>query len=341
MDTIMPQDGNLKGASYLRLPVTDQKLRQELLLTALAGDDAKLKEKCPPDSWVVAGETIWSYEMEIPGVPGRNEKGEELVPLPSSHAIPKTDGTLSLHQRELLALCDGVLTFNNGVLRIVAEDALPRITLDVSAQALRATITVVPNRFQTALLSRDLIDSILKQKNIPEKYNAVALEEGIQRYNQGKRPLSIKLLEGKRPVPGSAGGIKLLHSLNPKISSKEEPNKIDFKNVNVFVSVKLGEPVGEIIQPTPGVAGQDIFGNPIVPEPTSPWNGILGANTELDPVDSNKILASCDGHLLCTEGLPVVDPTLRIENDLDYHEGNVKFDGPVSVKGNVRSGVQY
>lgn len=117
----------------------------------------------------------------------------------------------------------------------------------------------------------------------------------------------------------------------------DEFGNADFRELGTIVKIRKGDVIAEIIPPTPGEPGMNIFGEEIPPEPGKAAKPAIGKNSVIS-ADGRYIIAACDGHITYGVGCFNVEDTVTVFSDLDISVGNIDFFGDVHVKGNVMEG---
>ncbi|MBE6900871.1 MAG: DUF342 domain-containing protein [Ruminococcaceae bacterium] len=117
----------------------------------------------------------------------------------------------------------------------------------------------------------------------------------------------------------------------------DESGAVNFRELDTIVKIRKGEVIAEIVPPTEGEEGLNIFGEPIPPQPGKPAKPTIGKNSVIS-ADGRYIIAACDGHIMYGVGCFNVEDTVTIRSDLDISVGNIDFFGDVVVKGNVMEG---
>ena len=117
----------------------------------------------------------------------------------------------------------------------------------------------------------------------------------------------------------------------------DEFGNADFRELGTIVKIRKGDIIAEIIPPTPGEPGMNIFGEELPPEPGKAAKPAIGRNSVIS-ADGRYIIAACDGHITYGVGCFNVEDTVTVFSDLDISVGNIDFFGDVHVKGNVMEG---
>jgi len=113
--------------------------------------------------------------------------------------------------------------------------------------------------------------------------------------------------------------------------------RIDFRMRREFVAVEAGQLLGRWTPPEPGQPGVDVTGRPIPPRPVKENPIQVGRNVTLSE-DGKEARAAVDGHALVSGRRVSVDRLHRVEGDLDYRTGHLRYAGSVQVSGDVRPG---
>jgi len=139
--------------------------------------------------------------------------------------------------------------------------------------------------------------------------------------------------------PGEDGRLELIvrDSLECSGSDDDESGTVCFKNVQEFLNVDPGDHVALIHPPGPGVPGRTVQGENIPPQPGIPLNVLLGANVRLDD-DGATIYADAAGRVCYTGGELSIEDVFTVKGDVDYHVGNIYFNGFVEITGDVLDG---
>ncbi len=172
---------------------------------------------------------------------------------------------------------------------------------------------------------------------------------GVQRLDVGAMTVAIEgnddgkpvlIASGQRPTHGENGRLQLRFHAERRTKnslSEDEYGRVDFRDVASIPQVKAGDVVAEIIEPTAGEAGEDVFGNPIPAVPGEPVavKSRLGRNVAVDETGT-KVVAKVNGLVTVDKGKITVSPIYKIGGDVDFGTGNIKFDGDVVINGSVR-----
>lgn len=149
----------------------------------------------------------------------------------------------------------------------------------------------------------------------------------------------IVVAQGKESIAGKDGQVicNFNHNSENKNAIVSDDGKIDYKNLDKIRNVNKGDLLIEIIPPTEGVNGIDVYGNEIEHKKGKEPFIKIGKNV-IESEDSLKIYADKDGEVNFIDGKVYVDEVITINGNVDNETGNIKFKGKVNVKGNVKSG---
>lgn len=140
------------------------------------------------------------------------------------------------------------------------------------------------------------------------------------------------------PVPGKDAQVEFQIAIAPDAKPLlKEDGRVDYREIQSFVSVVAQQVIAKKVPPVPGVPGTTVSGDPI---PASEGKDVAlpsGRNTELS-ADGSQLIASKSG-IIHQEGATVnIIEMLDIRGDVDFKIGNIKYRGDVLVRGSVMPG---
>ncbi|QJA06073.1 DUF342 domain-containing protein [Thermosulfurimonas marina] len=142
---------------------------------------------------------------------------------------------------------------------------------------------------------------------------------------------------GTPPVPGEDARLELLVDLShgPREVDK---HRVNFREMNLVVSVRAGTPVVKKIPPRPGQPGHNIWGEIISPPPVKDVDLIPGEGFRLDQ-ENQVLIAERSGCVVEKQGRLSIEPTYTLEGDVDWESGNIRFFGEkLTISGGVKRG---
>lgn len=166
------------------------------------------------------------------------------------------------------------------------------------------------------------------------------LDEAIAGAVQEERWLTpVEIAEGISPENGADGYIDLLfETSHDRTPQQLEDGSVDYKNMNIFTSVKAGDTIAMRIAPQPGKPGHTVQGKEIPPKPGKAVALPKGKNVS-PSADGNTLLADRDGRVDLLGGRVVVSDKFVVDGDVDMSVGNIRFEGDISINGGVISGL--
>lgn len=212
-----------------------------------------------------------------------------------------------------------------------------RINIDLSSDELKAYIKlcVADSEFfgnARAKLMEEIVKSLEKAGVVYGIKKEVLL-------NELRNNRQILIAEGIPPEHGEDSVVKMyeMKKATPEI---KEDGKVDHYELNLINRVKIGDWLGERIEPTPGASGKSVKGNeiPAIPGKSHPLNYDRKSVREERKNGVTYLYALRNG-AVCYEGDKIsVSNHLEIDGDVDFKTGNIDFDGFVSIKGTVEDG---
>ena len=205
------------------------------------------------------------------------------------------------------------------------------INVKVSADNMVASINLIDNGKK---ISMPDIETALKENNVVSgiRYDIVSEIISAPKYS-----LDLPIAYGHAPKVGENGGIKLLAK---KKKQNMEKKYIDLRERTNIISIEKDEIIAEIIPPTQGEPGMDVYGNEI--------EGVYGKDLKIklgkNVINKDgKIIAQYAGELIYKkeiDGSIFIDVSrvYTVDGDVDYSTGNIRFPGKVTINGSVKPG---
>ncbi len=160
-------------------------------------------------------------------------------------------------------------------------------------------------------------------------------EEAIRKGLEGESDFIAA--RGKPQENGRDAEIKRNFSLQEKGKpAKMQYDKVDYKNLNLFVIARKGQVLVERIPHTSGTPGMTVFGNEVKPRAGKMRPLPAGKNTEVK--DENFLIAVMDGQIVDNGSKINIDPQLSIKDDVGVGTGDIDFVGAVEINGSVQAG---
>ena len=206
------------------------------------------------------------------------------------------------------------------------------VFVDVSKDKLEVTVRFDIKENQ-AIPTAEMIKEALAIKNIVFGIDEEAVKEAAE--------------TGR--ITKVAFGIPPEHGLDAQIIKKFDMSitgrpvadvydRVDYKNLNIFLLAKKGQVLAERIPHTQGKPGTNVHGATIRQKPGKPKPVPAGKNTIIK--DENFVVSEIDGQIVDSGNKISVDPHLEVKGDVGLATGNIDFVGGVTVNGSVQLGFQ-
>ncbi|MGP1569388.1 MAG: DUF342 domain-containing protein [Eubacteriales bacterium] len=163
-------------------------------------------------------------------------------------------------------------------------------------------------------------------------------DEAVKEFARGKRLYQdLELAHGKAPVDGIDGKVRYLFDVNVTNAPKEnEDGTVDYKELGLIQNVTENELLCKITLPTMGTKGINVLGEDVLPKDGKPVELNLGQGVELSK-DGLEVRATMDGRVVSNRGTIEVSNVYAVKGDVGPETGNIRFNGSVTVQGNVMS----
>ncbi|MFH1852283.1 MAG: FapA family protein [Candidatus Neomarinimicrobiota bacterium] len=185
-------------------------------------------------------------------------------------------------------------------------------------------------------LARDEILQALQQAGVVFGIDEAAVDDLLRR-----RPAVGEFVVA-RGLPAQPGeDARLMWNIESQLSTRPqitERGMADFKQLSLFYPVVKDQALVCKLPATAGVAGRTVIGETIS-HPGADVAFPSGDNI-YQSADGLTLLAEKNGHVFWEGGRLQIDTVFRIDGDVDYSTGNIKFDGSVAIAGDVRTGFE-
>lgn len=210
------------------------------------------------------------------------------------------------------------------------EEPYARLIVEMPRDKMKATIRY-DTRDGARLPTKEMVMTALSEAGVVYGINEDSIEIGI-------RSLSpFVAAEGLLPIPGENAYIDRKFDLG--IQGKpvmDEYDKVDYKDLNLFVLAKENQTLAIRIPQTKGTPGKNILGEPVPAQNGRPCPMPEGKNTKV--VGEHRLIATVNGQIVDKGSRISVDPRLEIKGGVGVQTGDIEFDGTVQIKGDVEQG---
>jgi len=177
-------------------------------------------------------------------------------------------------------------------------------------------------------LSLEKVIEVLKEKNILQGINYKIIEKIIEKKIYYEPTV---VSRGKKAINGKNGFPELLFL--PEKSRPVEGTSIKLNEIPVLQKVEKGQELVRMEIASMGQDGYTITGRLIVSKPGKQFRIRSGRNTQLNP-EGTHIVATKSG-VVCINNDTISVENYKVINKVDATTGQVRFDGIISIRGNV------
>lgn len=209
------------------------------------------------------------------------------------------------------------------------EEPYARLIVDLSRDRMKATVKY-DTREGARPPTKEMVIAALNEAGVVYGIDEDAIEIGVKSF----KPFIAA--QGLLPVPGENAYID--RKFNLGIQGKpviDEYDKVDYKDLNLFVLAKENQTLAIRIPQTKGTPGKNILGDVVPAQNGRPVPMPEGKNTK---VVGERLIATVNGQIVDKGSRISVDPRLEIKGGVGVSTGDVEFDGTVLIKGNVDQG---
>lgn len=209
------------------------------------------------------------------------------------------------------------------------EEPYARLIVDLSRDRMKATIKY-DTREGARPPTKEMVIAALNEEGVVYGIDEEAIEIGVKSF----KPFIAA--QGLLPVPGENAYID--RKFNLGIQGKpvvDEYDKVDYKDLNLFVLAKENQTLAIRIPQTKGTPGKNIMGDVVPAQNGRPVPMPEGKNTK---VVGERLIATVNGQIVDKGSRISVDPRLEIKGGVGVSTGDVEFDGTVLIRGNVDQG---
>ena len=205
-----------------------------------------------------------------------------------------------------------------------------RLVVELSRDKMKATIRY-DTREGARLPTKDMVMAALAEAGVVYGIDEEAIESGIGSLTP------FVAAEGVPPVNGENAYID--RKFNLGVQGKpviDEYDKVDYKDLNLFVLAKENQTLAIRIPQTKGTNGRNVLGDVVPAQNGRPIPMPEGKNTKV--VGEHRLIATVNGQIVVKGSRISVDPRLVIKGAVGVSTGDVDFDGSILIGGNVEQG---
>ena len=182
------------------------------------------------------------------------------------------------------------------------DEPYAKLIVEISRDRLKATIKY-DTRNGSRLPTKEMVLEALEQKRVRYGIDEDLIEEGI------KALVPFVAAEGKPAIPGENAYIDRKFDLGVKGRPVvDQYDRVDYKNLNLFVLAKKNETLAIRIPQTQGKPGINVFGDKIPALNGRPIPIPQGKNTAV--VGEHQLIATINGQIVDSGNRISIDPRL-------------------------------
>ncbi|EKU70685.1 DUF342 domain-containing protein [Selenomonas sp. F0473] len=201
--------------------------------------------------------------------------------------------------------------------------------IEIARDAMSVTVRFDEKQGNIPPSTSDIL-AALAEKGIVYGIDREAISRGVARMN------TFVAARGTAPEAGTDARIEKKFDMGEKgRPAARAYDRVDYKDMNIFIRTQTGDVLAVRIPETPGVPGKNVLGEEVAPKPGKPAQLPQGKNTKV--VNDHELVAMIDGQIV-DDGKISVDPHLVIDKSVDVGTGNVDFAGSIEIRGDVESG---
>ena len=209
------------------------------------------------------------------------------------------------------------------------EEPFARLIVEMPRDKMKATIRY-DTREGAKLPTKEMVMAALNEAGVVYGIDEEAIENGIRGLT------AFVAAEGTPPIAGENAYIDRKFDLG--VQGKpvtDEYDKVDYKDLNLFVLAKENQTLAIRIPQTKGTPGKNILGDVVAAQNGRPCPMPEGKNTK---VVGERLIATCNGQIVDKGSRISIDPRLEIKGSVGVSTGDIEFDGTIKVMGDVEQG---
>lgn len=214
-----------------------------------------------------------------------------------------------------------------------------KLRFDFPADAVTCTARYEPAESGAPMTEAEL-QQFMEQCRVVRGVHETSVQMLLWAASEKKPITGIILAQATAMQPGEDGELELLvaNALEEGPGSSDDASAVvDFKKVQQFLNVTAGERFGIIHPPGSGVAGQTVQDEELPAVGGAPFVVRLGARVRLGD-DGESLYAEAAGRVHHAKGELTIEDVYSVKGDVDFHVGNIVFNGFVEITGDVLDG---
>jgi hypothetical protein len=289
---------------------------------------------------------VFSYSQPLTGEPGIDLYGQAIPGISGDEPRFRLFENVTQKQNVIISEVEGVLDVGKAedgtYLLRVRQDSDAQVEVLLTPDRMLATLSVTGRSGIGRTANEEMIRTALSEAGVRVGIDEPALKEAIMQAVTGEEVVDAVVARGEMPIrPGQRALRYLVPVANNAGVRIREDGRADYKNQDRITQVSAGTDIAEIIPPQAEPRdGFDVTGKVIPVGESANFDAEVGANVAqtLRPDGTIVFVAKANGELVIDRNIISVRAVHLIRGDVGLKTGNIRFHGPVSVTGNVRSG---
>lgn len=182
----------------------------------------------------------------------------------------------------------------------------------------------------------DQVMDWLKEKGIVYGLDRQAVETWLEKDFRNLKPVIVA--KGKAKVDGTPTQFVELYIKQNESKTDNDGEPVDWFGIKHVESVTAGEEILEVVPPTKGTDGMDVYGKVIPAQPGQEIALKLGKGVAWND-EGKRIVATSDGRPRLAKGMISIEPVFELKSDLTLETGSIHFNGDVLISGDVHEGL--
>ena len=241
--------------------------------------------------------------------------------------------------------------------RVKVNDELipPQFSIQLMEQDMLAMLSFTPGKKVRRVVQNTEFNQVLQievdekidyynnldPQLIVERLKSMGINKGlifsaIKKVTEVDKPYEIIVAKGISPIEGLDGDLEM--HIDYKEKTSDELEKIDFRELNLIVSVEAGQVIATYIPSTPGTDGSSLLGKTIAAKKVKDIVVRTGKNvTQM----GNDIIAEISGRPSVDWRQKMVkidvNPEFFHRGEVNLESGNIRFEGDIRIGGSVQT----
>jgi len=216
------------------------------------------------------------------------------------------------------------------------EEWVNRFKIFISKDGMEVKLRPAAAATEGVLTTFEAIIETCKNEGVKVPIKEELIKTQISQVN----PEEVVIACGERPTTGQAGYIEYKVDMSAKpqfIADPKDGGSIDYKKSMQVTMVNIGDILAEIVPPTEGENGVNVFGSVLEAKHGDPAKYFLGEGLE---EKDGKIVVTAAGTPSIQDDLLTIRRNYVLAGDVDLSSGNINFPGSVVIQGSVTDGFE-